>query len=429
MPDVSKAVLITGCSTGIGRATAERLVRGGHTVYATARRLEAIEDLEAAGARTLALDVNSEESMQAAVAAVEEAEGAVGALVNNAGYSQSGAVEGIPLDSLRSQFETNVFGLVRMCQLVLPAMRRQGHGRIVNVSSMGGKLTFPGGGAYHATKHAVEALSDALRFEVAGFGVAVSIIEPGLIKTPVRRDRRGLGVPRGRPLRRLQHRGVRRHRRCLRRPVRQAGRRPRRRGQGDREGDHRAPSQDALPGHRLGPGVPDPARAAARPRLGPSGGDLVPPSIEFCATSREGAELPYFKDADEVYAYIGKLFEDLAADDEMAAKFNKANTIVQYQYREPESRITVKLIEGEDGQVDCGQTTMEPEVVMTMDADTAHRFWLGKVNVTVALARGQMKAKGPVAKILKLVPLVKPVFPRYRQLLADGGRQDLLEAS
>ena len=183
MPDVSKAVLITGCSTGIGRATAERLVRGGHTVYATARRLEAIEDLKAAGARTLALDVNSEESMQAAVAAVEEAEGAVGALVNNAGYSQSGAVEGIPLDSLRSQFETNVFGLVRMCQLVLPAMRRQGHGRIVNVSSMGGKLTFPGGGAYHATKHAVEALSDALRFEVAGFGVAVSIIEPGLIKT------------------------------------------------------------------------------------------------------------------------------------------------------------------------------------------------------------------------------------------------------
>jgi putative sterol carrier protein len=139
--------------------------------------------------------------------------------------------------------------------------------------------------------------------------------------------------------------------------------------------------------------------------------------------------LPYFKDADEVYAYIGKLFEDLAADDEMAAKFSKANTIVQYQYREPESRITVKLIEGEDGQVDCGQTTMEPEVVMTMDADTAHRFWLGKVNVTVALARGQMKAKGPVAKILKLVPLVKPVFPRYRQLLADGGRQDLLEAS
>jgi putative sterol carrier protein len=139
--------------------------------------------------------------------------------------------------------------------------------------------------------------------------------------------------------------------------------------------------------------------------------------------------MPYFKDADEVYATIGKLFQDLAEDDELAPKFQKANTIVQYQYREPESQITVKLIEGEDGQVDLGQTNMEPEVVMTMDADTAHRFWLGKVNVTVALARGQMKAKGPVAKTLKLVPLVKPVFPRYRKLLEDAGRQDLLEAS
>jgi putative sterol carrier protein len=137
----------------------------------------------------------------------------------------------------------------------------------------------------------------------------------------------------------------------------------------------------------------------------------------------------YFKDADEVYAYIGRLFEELAEDDELAPKFSKANTIVQYNYREPQSTITVKLIDGEEGQVDCGPTTMEPEVVMTMDADTAHRFWLGKVNVTVALARGQMKAKGPVAKILKLVPLVKPVFPRYRRLLEKNGRKDLLEAS
>ena len=139
--------------------------------------------------------------------------------------------------------------------------------------------------------------------------------------------------------------------------------------------------------------------------------------------------MPYFKDADEVYATIGKLFQDLKDDEELAPKFRQANTIVQYQYREPESRITVKLIEGEDGQVDFGDTALEPEVVMTMDADTAHRFWLGEVNVTVALARGQMKAKGPVAKILKLVPLVKPVFPRYRKQLEDAGRQDLLEAS
>jgi NAD(P)-dependent dehydrogenase (short-subunit alcohol dehydrogenase family) len=176
-------VLITGCSTGIGRATAERLARAGMTVYATARRPESIEDLKAAGCRTLALDVTGEESMRAAVEEVERAEGAVGALVNNAGYSQSGAVETVPLDDVRRQFETNVFGLLRMSQLVLPGMRREGRGRIVNLSSMGGKLTFPGGGIYHATKHAVEALSDAMRFEVRGFGVDVVVIEPGLIRT------------------------------------------------------------------------------------------------------------------------------------------------------------------------------------------------------------------------------------------------------
>ena len=178
-----KAILITGCSTGIGRETAKHLAAKGMNVYATARRPEAIADLEQAGCKTLALDVNDESSMAAAVAAVEAADGAVWGLVNNAGYSQSGAVETIPLDSLRSQFETNVFGLVRMCQLALPGMRRAGSGRIVNISSMGGKLTFPGGGAYHATKYAVEALSDALRFEVAGFGVGVVLIEPGLITT------------------------------------------------------------------------------------------------------------------------------------------------------------------------------------------------------------------------------------------------------
>src|ERR687883_2114752 len=183
MADVSKAVLITGCSTGIGRATAERLAQHGHTVYATARRPESIADLEEKGCRTLALDVTDEESMTAAVRAVEAAEGAVGALVNNAGYSQSGAVESVPLDRVRAQFETNVFGLGRMCQLVLPGMRAQRWGRIVNLSSMGGRFTFPGGGVYHATKHAVEALSDALRFEVAGFGVKVIVIEPGLIRT------------------------------------------------------------------------------------------------------------------------------------------------------------------------------------------------------------------------------------------------------
>jgi NAD(P)-dependent dehydrogenase (short-subunit alcohol dehydrogenase family) len=183
MAEASKAVLITGCSSGIGHATAEHLAARGWTVYASARRTESIDDLAERGCRTLSLDVTDEDSMRAAVAAVEDAEGAVGVLVNNAGYSQSGALETLPLDRLRAQFETNVFGLVRMCQLVLPGMRRQGGGKIVNVSSMGGRLTFPGGGAYHGTKHAVEALSDALRFEVRGFGVDVILIEPGLIKT------------------------------------------------------------------------------------------------------------------------------------------------------------------------------------------------------------------------------------------------------
>jgi NAD(P)-dependent dehydrogenase (short-subunit alcohol dehydrogenase family) len=181
--EVSKAVLITGCSTGIGRVTAEHLAERGWKVYATARRPESIQDLSEKGCKVLALDVLDEDSMSAAVAAVQQAEGAVGVLVNNAGYSQSGAVEEVPLEQVRRQFETNVFGLVRMTQLALPGMRRQGWGKIVNVSSMGGRLVFPGGGFYHGTKYAVEAISDALRFEVRPFGVDVILIEPGLIRT------------------------------------------------------------------------------------------------------------------------------------------------------------------------------------------------------------------------------------------------------
>ena len=155
MAEASKAVLITGCSSGIGHATAEHFAARGWTVYASARRTDSIADLAERGVKTLALDVTDEDSMRAAVTAVEEAEGAVGVLVNNAGYSHSGAVETLELDDIRRQFETNVFGLVRMCQLALPGMRRQGSGRIVNMSSMGGNFTFPGGGAYHATKYAV----------------------------------------------------------------------------------------------------------------------------------------------------------------------------------------------------------------------------------------------------------------------------------
>jgi NADP-dependent 3-hydroxy acid dehydrogenase YdfG len=183
MGDVSKAVLITGCSSGIGQATARRLAASGWTVYATARRPDSIADLEAAGCRTLALDVTDEASMVAAVGAIEETHGAVGVLINNAGYSQSGAIETVPLEAARRQFETNVFGLARLTQLVLPKMRDQRWGKVVNIGSMGGKLVFPGGGWYHATKHALEAISDALRFEVRGFGIDVILLEPGLITT------------------------------------------------------------------------------------------------------------------------------------------------------------------------------------------------------------------------------------------------------
>ena len=180
---VSKAILITGCSTGIGRATAERLARAGHKVYASARRIEAIQDLAAAGCQLLALDVCDETSMTAAVQNIERGEGAVGVLINNAGYGSEGPFEEVPMTEVRRQFETNVFGLIRLSQLVLPGMRRQRWGKIVNLSSMGGRLTLPGGAFYHATKYAVEALSDALRFEVRGFGIDVIVIEPGAIKT------------------------------------------------------------------------------------------------------------------------------------------------------------------------------------------------------------------------------------------------------
>ena len=138
--------------------------------------------------------------------------------------------------------------------------------------------------------------------------------------------------------------------------------------------------------------------------------------------------MAYFKDAQEVYDVIGKLFVDITNDEELAPKFRKADTIVQYAYRDPESVITVRLQEGRPGDVDFGETDMEPEVTMSMEADTAHKFWLGQVNVTVALARGQIKAKGPVAKILKLVPLTKPIFPRYKAQLEAQDRTDLIDA-
>jgi len=177
-------VLITGCSSGIGRATAISLHDAGLGVYATARREDAVADLADRGIRTLTLDVTDETSMARAVAAVEADAGAVGVLINNAGYGLYGPVEQQPMAEVRRQFETNVFGLVRLTQLVLPGMRRRGGGRIINVSSMGGRATLPGGAFYHASKYAVEALSDALRMEVAQFGIDVVLIEPGPVRTP-----------------------------------------------------------------------------------------------------------------------------------------------------------------------------------------------------------------------------------------------------
>ena len=138
--------------------------------------------------------------------------------------------------------------------------------------------------------------------------------------------------------------------------------------------------------------------------------------------------MPYFKDAaGGLRRTSARCSSTCIEDEELAPQFRTADTIVQFAYRKPDSQITVKLLEGEEAQVDLGPTRLEPEVVMTMDADIAHRFWLGKVNVTIAIARGQIRTKGPVAKVIKLAPLVKPVVPRYRAQLEAAGRGDLLQ--
>lgn len=192
----SRVALVTGCSSGIGRSTCERFLADGFHVYATARRPETLADLERAGARALPLDVTDEDSMVRAVQEVQTAEGAVGILVNNAGYGLEVTIEQGGMDDVRRQFETNVFGLARLTQLVLPGMRKQGWGRVINVSSMGGRMAFPGGGYYHASKYAVEAISDALRFEVRPFGIRVSVIEPGIVLTAFG-DTSRQNIPRG----------------------------------------------------------------------------------------------------------------------------------------------------------------------------------------------------------------------------------------
>ena len=179
----SKVILITGASSGIGYDAAQTLARQGHKVYAAARRTELMEPLKADGIMPLSLDVTDEESMQRCVQSVLDKEGRIDVLVNNAGYGWFGAIETTPMEEARRQLEVNVFGLSRMCQLVLPAMRRQGCGRIINTASIAGKMVLLYGGWYNVSKFSVEALSDALRMEVKPFGIDVSIIEPGGIKT------------------------------------------------------------------------------------------------------------------------------------------------------------------------------------------------------------------------------------------------------
>lgn len=178
-----KVILITGASSGIGFDAAQILARQGHKVYAAARRVELMEPLKADGVQVLKMDVTDEASMQQGVDAVIQAEGRIDVLVNNAGYGFFGAIETVPLEEARRQLEVNVFGLARLTQLVLPHMRKQGSGRIVNTSSIAGKMVIYMGGWYNVTKYSVEAFSDALRMEMKPYGIDVVMVEPGAIKT------------------------------------------------------------------------------------------------------------------------------------------------------------------------------------------------------------------------------------------------------
>ncbi len=179
----SKVALVTGASAGIGKAIVRRLLSDGWVVYGGARRVDNMADIGSEGAKVLSLDVTDEASMQAAVDQLLAAEGRIDALVNNAGYGSYGAVEDVPIDEARRQFEVNVFGLARLSQLVLPSMREARSGTIVNITSMGGRIWTPIGGWYYATKHAVEVLSDAMRVETRPFGIRVVVVEPGAIES------------------------------------------------------------------------------------------------------------------------------------------------------------------------------------------------------------------------------------------------------
>lgn len=179
----TKVVLITGASSGIGKFTAIQLADEGYQVYAAARRLEKMEELKERGIVPIALDITNEESIQTVINDINQQQGRIDVLVNNAGYGSHGALEEISPEEARRQFDVNVFGLMRLTQLVLPEMRKQGAGKIINLSSIAGQVSTPMCGWYNASKHALEALSDALRLEVKQFGIDVIVVEPGPIKT------------------------------------------------------------------------------------------------------------------------------------------------------------------------------------------------------------------------------------------------------
>ncbi len=178
-----KVALITGASSGIGMATALELQAKGFTVYGAARRTDKMKNFAGKGIHTVALDVTDEASMISCVNTIFEKEGRIDVLVNNAGYGSYGAIEDVTMEEARRQLDVNLFGLARMTQLVLPSMRKNKFGKIVNISSMGGKIATPFGGWYHTTKFAVEGFSDCLRMEVAPFGIDIIVMEPGGIKT------------------------------------------------------------------------------------------------------------------------------------------------------------------------------------------------------------------------------------------------------
>lgn len=178
-----ETVLVTGASSGMGREFAERLLAEGMTVYVAARRADRMAALAEKGAIVLEMDITKDEQIVAAVQRIVDGHGGVDVLINNAGYGQYGAVEDTAIDTARYQFEVNLFGLARLTQLLLPSMRAKGRGRIINISSMGGKMYTPLGAWYHATKHALEGWSDALRLELAPHGIDVVIVEPGIIRT------------------------------------------------------------------------------------------------------------------------------------------------------------------------------------------------------------------------------------------------------